>query len=282
MPSRWLFAFVLLFSALTVRGDMVSLPNTRLDHIAAKANGIDYKLYVGLPAAYASSDERYAVLYVLDADYSFPIAQTIIKHLSERDRLQPIIVVGIAYPDGDQYTSDAYRLNRTRDYTPRFAPDGGYGAKFQKVSGGAPKFLQFIRDELIPKIDREYRTIAGARGISGHSYGGLFATWVLLAAPDTFSCYVIVSPSLWYDDRFIFGLERQQAKSTVKARVYMAVGAREGDEQHAMVADLERMAKRLADHPALQVKHEVFDDEMHDSVFPTALSRGLRFVFRGD
>lgn len=267
-------------TAIVLLASLVCLPNTRFESIDAASNGVHYKLYIGLPANYEATDARYPVLYLLDADYSFPITQTVIKHLSERERLGPMIVVAIACDGCDQYTSPAYRMNRTRDYTPLFSPTGGYGPEFQKVSGGGPKFLEFIRTELFPGIDRDYRT-TGVRGLVGHSYGGLFATWVLLTAPDTFSRYVIVSPSLWYANRFIFPLERT-AKIATHARVYMAVGATEGNGEHDMVKDLERMAKALSERRSLDVSHEVFAGENHDSVFPTALSRGLRFVFAGD
>ena len=274
-------AFLTLFLGTSVFGaEAVSLPDTQVEAMTAKANGVHYKLYIGLPADYNASAARYPVLYLLDADYSFPIARTIVKHLSERDRLRKIIVVGIACEGCDQYESNAYRMNRTRDYTPRFVPAGGYGPQYQKVSGGAPKFLEFIRTELLPWMDRHYRTNPAERGLVGHSYGGLFANWVLLTAPETFSRYIMVSPSLWYADRFLFMLK--PPRQLPPARVYMAVGAREGDGQHDMVRDLRRMAKQLKQYPSLETKDEVFDDETHDSVFPTAVSRGIRFVFEGD
>lgn len=250
-----------------------SLPDTEVRFLTAKSNDIPYKLYVSLPPGYATSDKSYPVLYLLDADYSFPIARGIVQHLSDRNRLRQIILVGIAY-DGPE----RYRLNRTRDYTPKFAPDGGYGPEYQKVSGGGPKFLAFLRDELIPWVDKTYRTIPRDRGLAGHSYGGLFTNWVLLTAPGTFSRYIVVSPSLWYSNRFLFDLEKQAAGKG--ARVYLAVGGREGNAERDMVQDLVRMAKALKARHA--VKHEVFDDEHHDSVYPTAVSRGIRFTFEGD
>ena len=271
-------AFVTLFLGASMAADPVSLPDTKVEAITATANGVHYKLYVGLPADYSASDARYPVLYLLDADYSFPIARTIVKHLSERERLEEIIVVGIACDRCDQYQSTEYRLNRTRDYTPRFSSTGGYGPEYQKVSGGGPKFLEFIRTQLFPWMDEHYRTNPSERGLVGHSYGGLFATWVLLTAPDTFSRYIIVSPSLWYADRFIFGLK--PPKTLGPARVYMAVGALEGNSEHDMVVDLRRMAKELKRYSALSVADEVFDAENHDSVFPTAVARGIRFVFK--
>jgi uncharacterized protein len=251
----------------------VSLPHTFEHTLKSAANGVQYKLYVSVPRDYESSKASYPVLYTLDADYSFPIARAMVSHLSERNRLQPLIIVGIAYAGAEQY-----RLNRTRDYTPVFAPDVGYGPEYQKVSGGGPKFLRFLREELFPWVDRTYRSDGKTRGISGHSYGGLFASWVLVTAPETFSRYIIVSPSLWYRDRMIDRLAAQAIPAGT--RVYMGVGSREVSDRGSMPADLKRFDETLP--KSLAKKREVFADETHDSVFPTALSRGIRFVFEGD
>ena len=267
--------FFVFFLCAAANAAELSLPDTQVHFLTARANGVEYKIYVSVPHDYAEAKSAYPVLYLLDADYSFPIVRGIVQHLSDRQRLRQLIVVGIAYGGPEQY-----RLNRTRDYTPRFTPTGGYGPEYQKVSGGGPKFLQFLREELIPWVDGHFRTVAGERGLVGHSYGGLFANWVLLTASDTFSHYIIVSPSLWYLDRFMFGLEKKASPSP--ARVYLAVGAREGNGEHDMVVDLRRMAAALAKRKQLTVRREVFDDETHDSVFPTAVSRGIRFVFEGD
>jgi len=282
LASRVPLAIAILFlGAFVARAEPVSLPDTRVESISSKANAVRYTLYVSLPSDYQAKSDRYPVLYLLDADYSFPIARTIVKHLSERDRLRPVIVVGIACDRCDRYESKEYRLNRTRDYTPRFSASGGYGPEYQKVSGGAPKFLGFLLTELFPWMDAHYRTIPGDRAITGHSYGGLFASWVLVTAPKTFSRYIIVSPSLWYADRFLFDI-KPAAGRLAHTRVYMAVGAAEGNGEHDMVADLRRMAAELKSDADLAVHDDVFEGENHDSVFPTAVAHGIRFVFAGD
>lgn len=268
-----LVAALALLACVRATAAEVVLPDTQVHFLTSRANGVEYKLYISVPHDYAETKSAYPVLYLLDADYSFPIVRGIVQHLSDRERLRRMIVVGIAYGGPDRY-----RLNRTRDYTPRFVATGGYGPEYQKVSGGGPKFLQFLRDELIPWVEQRFRTLPGERGLVGHSYGGLFANWVLFTAPDTFSRYIIVSPSLWYAERFLFAVEPKRAN----ARVYLAVGAREGNGEHDMVVDLRRMAAALAKRKELAVRREVFDDETHDSVFPTAVSRGIRFVFEGD
>jgi uncharacterized protein len=265
MGQKGLIALIGVF-AMTVAAEPVALPRTNTLHIKAKSNGIAYKLYVSLPRDYEKSRQRYPVIYALDADYSFAIARNVVEHLADREHLRWAIVVGIGYENNDQNQIPQYRMNRTRDYTPTHTLDGGYGPEYQKVSGGAPKFRQFLGEELIPLIDRTYRTTK-ERTLVGHSYGGLFSTWTMLTT-NLFTGYIIVSPSLWYDDSFIFGL-----KGTPSARAYIAAGA---TENPVMARDARRLAKLAGDH-----KLEILDDETHNSIFPSAFSRGIRFVMKG-
>lgn len=256
------------------------LEHTEVRTLASRHAGVGYKLYVGLPESYAESDERYPVVYLLDADYSFLLARNITQHLSQRDDLDEVLLVGIAY-DGPL----RYRLNRTRDYTPTHVPTGGYGPEYQKVSGGGESFRRFLAEELQPFIDRTYRTRPGETTLVGHSYGGLFGTWVLLTEPELFSRYILVSPSLWYDDHLPLRLEAELAerRDSLPARVYFCVGSREVNSQRDMIADLRRFTARLEErgYEGLELRVEVFDDETHNSVFPTGLGRGLRYVHRG-
>ncbi len=279
--GSWVICGLLLTAATLKQAEAqptpVILPGTDQRLLRSTVGDIGYKLYVSLPRQYRTSGEDYPVLYLLDADYSFAIARNVVEHLSDRGDLPSLIVVGIAY-DGPP----AYRLNRTRDYTPSPVPTGGYGSAYQAVSGGGPLFSQFIADDLIPFIEREYRATS-ERVLVGHSYGGLFATWVALTAPDLFDGYVIVSPSLWYDDGMIFDQEQHLAehRDDLPVRLYVGVGSREINHQHDMVADLRRLASRLEarGYPGLRLRSEVAADETHNSIFPRAFSNGLRFVF---
>lgn len=250
----------------------VSLPRTSVHVVESKANGVGYKLYVALPRGYEDSDERYPVIYLLDADYSFAIARNVVEHLADRDHLRWAIVVGIAY-DGP----DRYRLNRTRDYTPLHAPRGGYGPEYQKHSGGGPAFREFLRSELLPFVEKRWRT-TDERVLVGHSYGGLFASWTLLTSPQLFDRYIIVSPSLWYADRWIFGRKSAAAKRPL--RVYLTVGSLEGNGEN-MQNDLRRLGTLLQTRSDVALRQEILPGETHNSVFPSAFSRGIRFVLEG-
>ncbi|HET9449913.1 MAG TPA: alpha/beta hydrolase-fold protein [Aggregicoccus sp.] len=255
----------------------VTLPHTELRTLPSQqVKGVTYKLYVSLPKDYATSGRSYPVVYLLDADYSFAIARNVVEHLSERNNLRELILVGIAYDGPLQY-----RLNRTRDYTPHFSPTGGYGPEYQQHSGGGPAFRRFLAEELLPFVQRSYRT-GPERTLVGHSYGGLFTTWVAFSEPALFTHYLIVSPSLWYDGRFIFGMEEAFAKRQrrLPARMFFSVGAREGNAERDMVQDLRRFARQVErrGYQGLSTRAHVFDEENHNSVFPAALSRGLRFL----
>lgn len=270
----------LFFLALALAGtgsalaEPVALPRTSMHTLASEVNAVEYELYVSLPRGYEeNARRRYPVIYLLDADYSFAIAHNVVEHLADRNNLQWAIVVGIAYAG-----PDLYRLNRTRDYTPTRSLQGGYGVEYQKHSGGAGRFREFIRKELIPWVNGSFRTTE-ERILVGHSYGGLFAAWTLLTDPSLFSHYIIVSPSLWYDGGMIFELEPVAATSP--GRVYLTVGSREGSRERQMVGDLRRLGEQLEARVDLAVRHEVLSDETHNSVFPSAFSRGIRYVLQG-
>jgi predicted alpha/beta superfamily hydrolase len=190
-----------------------------------------------------------------------------------------MILVAIAYP-GAATDRELYKMNRTRDYTPAYAPDGGYGAEYQKVSGGGPKFRSFIASELAPLIERRFRADAHDRTLVGHSYGGLFATYVLLTEPALFKRYIIVSPSLWYANRIALTMEEAAARAGIRpvARVFFAVGRLESP---IMAEDLGELVKRLKSraNPRLQTTFRIFEEERHNSIFPAAVTRGLLTVF---
>jgi predicted alpha/beta superfamily hydrolase len=255
------------------------IPNTQVLDLHSKQTGVDYQLFVATPPGYPAPGKAYPVVYTLDADYSFALVRNVVQHFVEREDLPPMIVVAIAYP-GAAADRNLYKLNRTRDYTPIFVREGGYGLEFQKVSGGAPKFKAFMATELFPFIEQRFATDPGDRTIIGHSYGGLFATYALLTQPSLFKRYVIVSPSLWYSDGLAFQMEESGAANgqPSNVNVFLSVGALEDSR---MSSDLRALYDRLKarNHPGLKLDIQIFDGERHDSVFPGAVSRGLRTVF---
>ena len=251
----------------------IVLPNTLIKKIHSKINGVDYKLYINLPSNYGGNQQKYPIIYLLDADYSFPLAKQISEHLADRNRIQKSIIVGISYSGDNQY-----KMNRTRDYTPTFVATGGYGEEYQKNSGGAEQFYQFMSKELFPFIAHKLR-VNDKKTFVGHSYGGLYGAYVLVKHPNAFDNYIIVSPSLWYDNHFLIKLLSQSASFNPKhaVNVNFSIGADENKGDYRMVDDLVVFYNRLKNKniDRTQVTLKILNDLDHDTVFPMGLTIGL-------
>jgi uncharacterized protein len=262
------------------------LNDTQVLVFKTKDKAREYRLFVGLPRDYANrKTERFPVIYLLDADYSFAMTRNLLRHFTDRHLSRESIVVGIGYP-GAEDDMDLYHRMRTRDYTPSFTLENGYGPEVQKLSGGGPAFLKMLGNELLPTIDRKYRTDPTDRMLVGNSFGGAFAAYALLSRPELFRNYLIVSPSLWYDNKMIFALADHTiaARRDLPVRVFFAVGGEENQPPPAgsmMVDDLKAFFGKLqtANLSGFEASLVVFGSETHESVFPAALSRGLRVLY---
>ncbi len=287
--STLLAALALLTTTLSAhaQGDTrpYVIPNTEVFDLTSEEIGQTYEIRVALPDSYGTDaqQDRYPLLILLDADYSFAIARNVVQHLAQRrNQLPEMIIVAIAYP-GAAEDYDHYHLTRTRDYTPLFFPSGGYGEEIQRVSGGGPAFLNFIEHNLFPVLEARYPVSAEDRTLEGHSFGGLFATWVLFTQPDLFARWIIVSPSYWYADEFIYGYEDEFAAThdTLNEVVFATVGSWERNSELDMIELMDRMAAQIEahDYAGLSFDHYLYEQETHASIWPAAISRGLRSVF---
>jgi predicted alpha/beta superfamily hydrolase len=261
------------------------VPNTDVFDLHSEEIDQTYEIRVALPDSYGTDEEQesYPLLVLLDADYSFAIARNVVQHLAKRNNQLPeMIIVAIAYP-GAEEDYDLYHRTRTRDYTPFFFPTGGYGPEIQQLSGGGPAFLNFIENELFPVLEDRYPVSETDRTLEGHSYGGLFTTWVLLTRPDLFARWIIVSPSYWYADDFIFDYENEfaAAHDALHEVVFTSVGSWEVNDQIDMVELTNRLTTQLRDHEyeGLSLDTYVFPDDTHASIWPAAFTRGARSVF---
>ncbi len=272
--------------AAVVQPPAYSISGTQVQRLHSKEVGTDYLLYISLPSDYEKKKDSYPLVFVLDADFCFPMVQSITRILGDHDEIQPLIVVGVAYPGvADEKYGPIFKLNRTRDYTPTHVAEGGYGKEFQKLSGGADRYLDFITKELIPHLEKQFRTRED-RTIVGYSYGGLLATYAMLTRPGLFQRLVVVSPSLWYDKHVIFRtLEKSKATGRpIAGRAFFAVGGLETSThgEQDMVKDLDSFANKLSIFKdKKQLKFQVWkaEGETHHSVFPGAAMRGIRWTF---
>lgn len=293
LVTRYVTTLLVLITVISIRGQMSSLqitqpggpaaiPETDTYRIKSRRVGAEFEIRLGRPLApfTGGTPSKYDVLYVLDGDFFFGVA-TDMTRLMHRlfGELPPILVVGIGYG-----TVDGGVINdrRNRDFTPTAdarAP----------LSGGASRFLDFLRDELKPLIAKRYPQATGPSTLFGSSMGGLFASVAALERPESFDRYIIASPALWWDDHLLVRTVSQRPlwRGDATARVFMAVGALEEGagipqvDGFRLVSNARDLAQQLQmrSAPGLEVRLQVFTDETHTSVVPIALTRGLRTLY---
>lgn len=236
--------------------------------LESKVMGESREIWVHTPPAYAASGMGYPVLYLTDGPAHFFHTASTVDFLASNGRIPFMIVVGVANTD------------RTRDLTPTRLVGDVEGGRGFPTSGGADRFLEFFREELIPHIEKNYRT-EPYRVFAGHSFGGLFAVHAFANHSDLFDAYIAASPSAWWDHQLVV----RQAKSLLEKEgelpksIYFTVG----NENPEMTESFEalRVALAASKRPGLQARGEVFDDEDHGSIVMRTHYRGLEFIFDG-
>ncbi|MEO8452943.1 MAG: alpha/beta hydrolase-fold protein [Gemmatimonadota bacterium] len=274
LPSWRLAALLLLPAGPALAQGAVPIPGSERYTILSSTNGVEYQIDVALPSGYGKTDKRYPAFYVLDGNLAFASLADAYRDLRIDGSIPELILVGIGYAEDDPavYTP-SYHASRSRDYTPTDVETAIPG------SGKGRAFLTFIKDELIPFVDRRWRTDPKDRGLGGHSLGGLFTTYTLLTEPSLFNRYWIGSPSLWWDKEVSFSWVKPALERADKpnGRAFLTVGGLETD---LMVSPMRRMAARLAaSFPALETNSIVFPDETHMSVPGGSISRALRVLY---
>lgn len=225
-------------------------------------------ILVRTPASYAGGARAYPVLYMTDGDRQIGHTAAVVDYLAREGRMPEVIIVGINNTD------------RTRDLTPTKveAMEGG-GQRFpMPTSGGGDRFLDFIASEVIPYVEKNYRT-QPYRVLAGHSFGGLFAMHAFLTRPALFQGVIAVSPTLTWDDRYVYRRAKEWVKSKSDRPVTLVVSI--GNEGEALDREFDALAALMKKSGPKSLEFEAvrFADEDHGSVILPTHYAGLRKVF---
>lgn len=259
----------------------VTIPNTEMRVLSSSVINQEFSIFVALPQMYAVNNNTYPIVYALDANANFGILTETVRLLTVFNEIPEVIIVGIGYPVKTIKEAQGFR---TRDLTPSetdwyetrlmsFLPE----APVYAGSGGAANFLRFIREELIPFVNSNYRVNSEDSAFMGFSFGGLFGLYSLFNHPDTFKRYFLGSPSIWWNDGTIFNLENEFATQNgdLSAKVFLSVAGKDGDN---MISNTYKMADVLRgrNYKSLEITTHFFEGETHMSNFPAFVSWGLR------
>ncbi|MFH0761353.1 MAG: alpha/beta hydrolase-fold protein [Bacteroidota bacterium] len=251
------------------------LMNTEQFWLTSKnMEGENYLIQVSLPYDYATSGLSYPVLYFPDGDVAFGLIKGIVDMLQIGQNNRDIIVVGIGYGQG----FNTWATKRTRDLSPD--RDTGAFARQFKDLGWADKFIRFMKDELFPVVNKNYRTIPDSCAISGGSFSGLFNSYVLCTQPELFKGYIIFSPSLEWNNQSILKYESEYFKNhkELNCKVFIGYASRDIPASMEPIKEFIRVLQ-MHDYQGLELSTRVFEGETHLSVPSFALTTGLKTLF---
>jgi len=247
----------------------VTIAGSVLRSMKSASTGRDYDLYIHFPSDYGQNTaKKYPVLYILDGQWDFKLMDSVLGGLVY-DKFGPeIILVGITY-SGD---NPNYNSLRAMDLTPTAAPQ-------VEGSGDAPRFLKFLKTEVVPFIETGFQADPSRRMLQGSSYAGLFTLYALFSEPEFFAGYISASPAVPYGDRYAFKQEAEYARThkALPAKLFLAVGEREG-----LAAPVQEFMQTLESrkYQGLKLETRVIAGEGHASSKPELFNRGLKFLFK--
>ena len=248
--------------AQSERAQPLVIGETFLIHSAILSE--DRRINVYAPAAYtASPTVRLPVLYMPDGGIAedFLHIAGLVQVLTGNGTMRPFLLVGIE------------NTERRRDMTG--PTEEAEDRKIAVRVGGSAAFRRFLRDELLPEVEKRYRT-TNERAIIGESLAGLFVVETLLVEPELFDTFIAFDPSLWWNkERLVAGAAKRRTDMLASKSVFIATSS-EGS-----IAATRRLTK------ALQSKtrrwfHEPMPAERHATIYHPAALRALRLLFPPD
>ncbi len=221
-----------------------------------------YPVRVGLPSAYNPATTVYKTVYVLDGEENFGFVTKKCQELSQELSVANVIVISIGYGN-----------SRDHDYTPTVT-----GVK----TGGAPNFMKFLEKELVPEVTKRFNvdTTRSGRTILGHSYGGLFGMYAFTTNNNVFGNYILLSPSIWYDNEVTLQYESKSRAENNGKKQLVFLGQGEMENSGRMQAPLEAFYQILTkNYRDIRVTKHLEKGLDHVGSKNPNIALGLKFYF---
>lgn len=231
----------------------------KFDNIKSEKLGEERRITIGLPESYeANPNKKYPVLYLLDGDYLFDAFSGAVSYGAYWDDLPEMIIIGIHQnKDGERY----------EDCT------------IEQVSGlpdeKGVKFFEFIGAELIPYVEKNYRT-SPFRMIAGHDTTASFINFYLYKDDPLFKGYICLSPEL--APKMEIRIPEKFAK--VKEPFFYYLSAADGDIK-SIKEPIEKLDSniKIANNPLVNYKYDLFKNSTHYTEVLHSIPNALYQIF---
>jgi len=246
----------------------VDIPGSEVRRITSSiVAGQEYELHILLPAGYKNSEKKYPVVYLMDSQWDFPLVKSLYGEHYFDGFIPELIVVGVTW-GGVNPNPDSLRA---RDYTP---------TKENRLpqSGGADNFLSFVKNELFPFIETNYKADANNRTLMGCSLGGLITLYTFFTQPELFTGYAAASPAVGWDKEVLYKYEKEfsQKKISKPLRVYMTIG----DVERSRPV-YEKFATTMANrnYASVSLRSKILENTGHSGTKSETFGRGMQYIF---
>lgn len=221
--------------------------------------------WVSLPLHYSDSI-KYPVIYVLDAEWRFELTKSMVFELGAWSKIQRSIVVGIPHIDVDKKRGVDLTFSQSRvEYDGEAVDSTWYDTT---NSGGGMHFYNYLTQELIPSINRQYST-NNHETLIGHSYGGYFGGY-LLSLDHPFEVLHIYDPSIWFSNGEVTKrFKTSKYKTPVKIHLTYQPKPKFHKEQ------IEAFINELNQNPYIKLTTQFYETENHNSLFLDSFYRGI-------
>lgn len=261
-----------------VRDQMIYVGKWESIHSDILGEDRPYMVYV--PPYTRDSGKKFSVLYLLDGDAHFHSVSGMIQILGTGVNGTYVIpeMIVVAIPNTE----------RTRDLTPSHSMMmDGKEHDFLKESGGGSKFLEFIKTELIPRIEAGYPANQ-SRVLVGHSFGGIAAINALYTMPEMFDAYIAIDPSIWWDNQLllkkadsVFAHSKLDDKYLFIAQANTLKPGEETNDHFGSIKEYVKVLESPSNKSGIHWGYKYYPDDSHGSVPFISEYDGLRFIFAG-
>ena len=202
-------------------------------------------IHVYVPEGYEKSEKEYPTLYLLDGQRLFDYGISVAKSFKQFNLTPEFVVVGIS---------------------------NKYPNRFSHFSSGSDAFLKFIEEEVIPKVESNYK-VSQERLLFGWEYAGGFTVNTLITKPELFEAYLAASPYPLTDKTqamdSLLSVEGNHNKF-----LYFAAGVHEGVVTEGALSLKAVLEEKPADF--LNWTYQPLQDEEHQSTPFTTLYHGVK------
>ena len=259
---------ILLFTALSCKNVAPiqdSIPPHETFILKSSKLSEDRVINVWTPENYTENSEKFPVLYMPDGGLKedFPHLAKTISELIDSKKIPPMILVGIENTQRRRDLTGPTLVAKDKEIAP--------------IVGGSANFRNFIKDELIPEINKKYRT-TDKKSIIGESLAGLFVGETFLTEPDLFDNYIAFDPSFWWNDHYLMKNSAQYLSKfpSTEKRFWFA-----GSSATDILKYTNELSENLksANIPNLKWNYSPEPKEEHSTIFRATKEKALIWTF---